>query len=79
MSRRCFEGVGEAGEELREGALFGGVKAGEDVPRCVEVVGEPVASLVVTVRGDGESDGAAVLGVGASRHELVSDERVDQC
>ena len=41
------------GEELREGALFGGVKAGEDVPRCVEVVAEPEACLVVTGRGDG--------------------------
>ena len=73
MSRRCFKGVGEVGEELCEGALFGRVKAGENVPRCVEVVGEPVACLVVTVPGDGESDGAAVLGVGVSRHELLSE------
>jgi hypothetical protein len=50
------------------------VKAGEDAPRCVEVVGEPAARLVVTVRGDGEPDGAAVVVVGASHHKLVSHE-----
>ena len=73
-----FEGISKAGKELRESALFGGIEAGEDLSRGIEVVADPAARLVVTAGGDGEPNGSAVLLVGASHYKLVADESLDQ-